>query len=148
MNSFDELDGRLLVIFDGRCGFCNRSVRWFLRRDRGDRLRFVSSGSPRVAELLVRQDSGVPEHALSSTTIFVVRDPGGPSEEVFIRSNAAVALLAALPGPWPAIGKVFEWIPRQLRDLAYRLIARLRYRIWGRFATCPIPSAQERAHFL
>jgi predicted DCC family thiol-disulfide oxidoreductase YuxK len=67
---------------------------------------------------------------------------------VLIRSDAAVALLAALPSPWPVIGKVFGWIPRPLRDLGYRIIARLRYRIWGRFETCPIPTAQERAHFL
>ena len=146
MNSLEELGGRLLVIFDGRCGFCNRSVRWFLRRDRRDRLRFVASDSPKVAELLARH--GGSDHVLSSMTILVVRDAGRPSEQVLIRSDAAVALLAALPNPWPVIGKVFGWIPRPLRDLGYRIIARLRYRIWGRFETCPIPTAQERAHFL
>jgi predicted DCC family thiol-disulfide oxidoreductase YuxK len=46
------------------------------------------------------------------------------------------------------VAKVFKWIPRPLRDLGYRIIARLRYRIWGRFETCPIPTALERAHFL
>jgi predicted DCC family thiol-disulfide oxidoreductase YuxK len=148
VNSLEELGGRLLVIFDGRCGFCNRSVRWFLRRDRRDRLRFVASDSPKVAECLALQSARASDHALSSTTILVVRDPGGPSEQVLIRSDAAVALFAALPGPWPAIGMVFGWIPRPLRDLGYRLIARWRYRIWGRFETCPIPTAQERAHFL
>ena len=43
-----EIGGRLLVVFDGRCGFCNRAVRWFLRRDRRDRLRFVASESAEV----------------------------------------------------------------------------------------------------
>ncbi|MGA8728061.1 MAG: DCC1-like thiol-disulfide oxidoreductase family protein [Terracidiphilus sp.] len=146
MNSLEELDGRLLVIFDGLCGFCNRSVRWFLRRDRGDRMRFAPSDSPKVAELLARHVGS--DRALSSTTILVVRDPGRASEQVLIRSDAAVALLAVLPGPWPAIGKVFGWIPRPVRDLGYRVIAHWRYRIWGRFDACPIPTPQERGHFL
>jgi predicted DCC family thiol-disulfide oxidoreductase YuxK len=60
VNSFEELGGRLLVIFDGQCGFCNRSVRWFLRRDRRDRLRFVASDSPKVAELLARHGGSDP----------------------------------------------------------------------------------------
>jgi predicted DCC family thiol-disulfide oxidoreductase YuxK len=41
-----------------------------------------------------------------------------------------------------------SWLPRPLRDLGYRLVARYRYRIWGRFDTCPIPTAQERERFL
>ena len=98
-------------------------MRWFLRRDRGDRLRFVPSESPKVAELLARHVGS--DRALSSTTILVVRDPGRASEQVLIRSDAAVALLAVLPGPWPAIGKVFGWIPRPVRDLGYRVIAQL-----------------------
>lgn len=146
MESLPELDDRLLVIYDGQCGFCNRSVRWFLRRDYHDRLRFAPSSSPRVVELMGRHSIHASE--LSPTTILVIRDPGLSSEQVLVRSDAAIALLAALPNPWPTIAKAFRWIPRPLRDLGYRIIARWRYRIWGRFSTCPIPTAQERAHFL
>jgi predicted DCC family thiol-disulfide oxidoreductase YuxK len=146
-----ELDGigdRLLVIFDGHCGFCNRSVRWFLRRDRRDRLRFVTSESPNVAGLLARHGMGAIDFASGPNTILVVRDPDGPAERVFVRSEAALALFAELPRPWPVVGVVFGWVPRPVRELGYRLIARWRYRIWGRLESCPIPTAEERTRFL
>jgi predicted DCC family thiol-disulfide oxidoreductase YuxK len=143
-----ELGGRLLVIFDGHCGFCNRSVRWFLRRDRHDRLRFVASQWPMVAGLLARHGFAPADLETGPNTILVVRDANGEDERVLVRSEAAVAMLLGLPRPWPAVGRVFSWIPRSARDLGYRLIARWRYRIWGRLETCPLPTDEERERFL
>jgi predicted DCC family thiol-disulfide oxidoreductase YuxK len=57
-------------------------------------------------------------------------------------------MLRQLPRPWPAVAAVMAWIPHRLRDLGYRLVARYRYRIWGRLETCPIPTARERERFL
>jgi predicted DCC family thiol-disulfide oxidoreductase YuxK len=152
VSELDEIDDRLLVIFDGRCGFCNRAVRWFLRRDRSDRLRFVASQSPKVTRLLARHGMGATDLASGPNTmpntILVVRDPDGPAERVFVRSDAALALLAELPRPWPGMGVVFGWVPRPVREFSYRLIARWRYRIWGRLESCPIPTPEERARFL
>jgi predicted DCC family thiol-disulfide oxidoreductase YuxK len=143
-----ELGGRLLVIFDGHCGFCNKSVRWFLRRDTRARLRFVASESPKVAELLARHGFAPSDLETGPNTILVVRDANGPNEQILVRSEAAVAMLRELPSPWPAIGRVFSWIPRPGRDLGYRLIARWRYRIWGRLEICPLPTPDERERFL
>jgi predicted DCC family thiol-disulfide oxidoreductase YuxK len=153
VSEVENLGTRLLVIFDGHCGFCNRSVRWFLTRDRNDRLRFVASESPKVAAILARHqitqsERGLTSSTLASSTILVVRNPEGPREQVLVRSNAAIAMLGELPRPWPTIAAILDWIPRPLRDLGYRLIARFRYRIWGRLETCPIPTAQERIRFL
>src|SRR5271157_771360 len=117
MNSFGELDGRLLVVFDGHCGLCNRAVRWLVRRDSGDRVRFAAFESEKVAEMLVRSD-------------------------------AVVALLGELPRPWGWVAVGLGWIPRALRDVGYRLVARWRYRIWGRLESCPIPTPEERKRFL
>jgi predicted DCC family thiol-disulfide oxidoreductase YuxK len=149
--SVSELNGigdRLLVIFDGYCGFCNGSVRWFLRRDRNDRLRFVPSESHKVSGLLARLGMGLPGSELGPNTIVVVRSPGGPDERVFIRSEAAREMLGELPQPWRLAGVVFGWIPRPVRDLGYRMIAQWRYRIWGRLESCPLPTVEERARFL
>jgi len=143
-----ELDGRLLVIFDGHCGFCNKSVRWFLRRDLHDRLRFAASQSPRVAELLARHGFAPADLETGPNTILAVHDAGGEDERVLVRSDAAVAMLLELPRPWPSVGHVFGWIPRPARELGYRLIARWRYRIWGRLETCPLPTDEERERFL
>jgi predicted DCC family thiol-disulfide oxidoreductase YuxK len=81
-------------------------------------------------------------------TILVVRDTGGAAESVLVRSDAVVALLRELPRPWPWVGVALRLIPRAVRDLGYRLVARWRYRIWGRLESCPVPSAEERERFL
>ncbi|MGO9336695.1 MAG: thiol-disulfide oxidoreductase DCC family protein [Terracidiphilus sp.] len=153
MSELSQTGDRLLVIFDGHCGFCNRSVRWFLRRDRLDRLRFIPSESPKVAALLARHqivetEDGLASSTIAPSTILVVRNPETPVEQVLVRSGAAIAMLCQLPQPWPAVATVLGWIPRPLRDLGYRFVARYRYRIWGRLESCPIPTAQERARFL
>jgi predicted DCC family thiol-disulfide oxidoreductase YuxK len=148
VSELDELGGRLLVIYDGHCGFCNRTVRWFLRRDELDRLRFVASESPKVAELLARHGYAALDLATGPNTILVVRDADGPDERVLIRSDAAAAMLEVLPGPWRGVGRVFSWIPRAVRDFGYLIVARWRYRIWGRLEMCPLPTAEERARFM
>jgi len=81
-------------------------------------------------------------------TILVVRNTGGAAESVLVRSDAVVALLRELPRPWPWVGVALRLIPQVLRDLGYRLVARWRYRIWGRLESCPMPSAEERERFL
>jgi len=141
-----DIGGRLLVAFDGRCGFCNASVRWLLRRDRRDRLRFVALESEKLAGVLERHSlSGLDSGA---GTLLVVRKVGGVGESVLVRSDAVVALLRELRQPWPVVGGVIGWIPRPVRDLGYRAIARWRHRILGRLESCPVPTAEERERFL
>jgi predicted DCC family thiol-disulfide oxidoreductase YuxK len=141
---FPGLEGRLLVVYDGHCGFCNRSIRWFLVRDRHDKLRFAPSESPMVAALLNRH--GI--NALAPNTILVVESADSPQERVFSRSGAVIALLQHLGAPWPFAAALLKLIPSFIRDLGYTIVARLRYRIAGRFETCPLPTAEERRHFL
>jgi predicted DCC family thiol-disulfide oxidoreductase YuxK len=143
-----DIGGRLLVVFDGRCGFCNRAVRWLLRRDRRDRLRFVASEEERMVGILARHGVDATSNADGPGSIVVVRDAGGVVEGVLVRSDAVVALLRELPRPWAWVGVAFKWIPRQVRDMVYGLVARWRYRIWGRLESCPVPTAEERGRFL
>ncbi|MGB9407829.1 MAG: DCC1-like thiol-disulfide oxidoreductase family protein [Terracidiphilus sp.] len=123
-------------------------MRWFLRRDRRDRLRFVASESAMAAGLLARHGISFPDSKSSPATILVVLNAGGLAERVLARSEAVLALIAELPRPWPVVARVLGWIPRPVRDLGYRLIARWRYRIWGRLENCPLPTAGERNRFL
>jgi len=67
---------------------------------------------------------------------------------VLARSEAVLALLRQMPRPWPGVAAALGWIPRPARELGYRLIARWRYRIWGRVESCPLPTANERQRFL
>jgi predicted DCC family thiol-disulfide oxidoreductase YuxK len=143
-----ELGDRLLVIYDGHCGLCNGTVRWLLRRDSQDRLRFVASESAKVAGLLARYGISLLEAKAGPTTILVVRGFGLPTEHVLEHSEAVLALLAELPRPWPAVAATLGWVPRPMLDLGYRLVARWRYRIWGRVESCPLVTTEERTHFL
>jgi len=145
VSDLNDLNGRQLVLFDGHCGLCNRSVRWLLRRDQIDRLRFTASNSPVGVEAMARHGL---DPAQASNSILVVENSGMPVERLLTRSDAVLALLAQLPAPWPALAALGRLIPRALRDLAYRLIAHYRYRIWGRLDACPIPTAEERRRFL
>jgi predicted DCC family thiol-disulfide oxidoreductase YuxK len=144
VTEFAEVGDRLLVIYDGHCGFCNRSIRWFLTRDTFDRFRFAPSDSPAVAELLAKH--GI--DALSPSTMVVVRNVGKPYEKVLTRTDGVMAMLFELPSPWSNYAISLAGIPRPIRDLGYRAIARSRYHLAGRYATCPIPTAEERRHFL
>jgi predicted DCC family thiol-disulfide oxidoreductase YuxK len=148
VSELSQIGDRLLVIYDGSCGFCDLSVRWFITRDRDDRLRFVPSDSPKVAALLARHGFNAASATGDSGTILVAQGVETPAERLLIRFDAVLAMLRQLPRPWPAVATILGWIPRPLRDLGYRLVARFRYRIWGRLEFCPIPTAQERNRFL
>jgi predicted DCC family thiol-disulfide oxidoreductase YuxK len=142
-----DLGDRLLVVFDGNCALCNGWVRWLLRRDSDDRLRFAPSSLPSLAPLLARH-----AYALDASgapgTVLVLSHPMQGAEKLFVRWAATLAVFRALPRPWPAVAALLRWIPNFLADPAYRLVARSRYRIWGRLDSCPIPTAAERNHFL
>lgn len=151
MHTLGQIGERLLVIYDGHCGLCNRAVRWFLRRDSFDRLRFVPSHSPKIAALLVKHGANAvtpAANASPATSILVLCNLDQPEEKLLARSDAIAALMAQLPRPWPALGVVLRLIPRPLRDLGYKIIAANRYRIWGRLEACPLPTDAERTKFL
>lgn len=147
MSNLEILGDRLLVVFDGQCVLCNGWVRWLLRRDRRDRLRFAASSSPQAAALLARHGE-VLEADGAPGTVLVFRNPLEPGERPLIRFAATLAILRELPRPWPAIAALLGWIPGFFSDAVYRLVARWRYRIWGRLADCPLPTKEERERFL
>jgi predicted DCC family thiol-disulfide oxidoreductase YuxK len=147
VKGLDVVGDRLLVVYDGHCALCNGWVRWLLPRDHRDRLRFVASESPKVAGLLARHVE-VLESDGAPGTVLVFRNPLEDGEQMLTRFTAALALLRELPRPWPAVAATLGWIPSFLSDPLYRLVARWRYRIWGRLESCPVPTAEERSRFL
>jgi predicted DCC family thiol-disulfide oxidoreductase YuxK len=142
-----EIGDRLLVIYDGHCGLCNGWVRWLLRRDRRDRLRFAASQSEKAAGLLARHAEAL-EPGGTPGTVLVFRNPLDQREQPLSQLAATLAVLRELPLPWPAVAAMLGWIPRFLSDPVYRLVARWRYRIWGRLESCPLPIPEDRERFL
>jgi predicted DCC family thiol-disulfide oxidoreductase YuxK len=142
-----QLGDRLLVIYDGHCGLCNASIQWLIRRDRNDRLRFIPSHASAIAPLLAAYPQP-PEPSGAAGSVLVVRQPFSSHSQVFDRSSAVLAALRVLPFPWPAVSVLLSLVPAFLADPLYRLIARWRYRIWGRLDACPLPTPEQRRRFI
>ncbi len=136
-----------LMLYDGLCGFCNWSVRWVIKRDRYDRFRFVPQQSPIAETVLARH--GVDHQAMLDTnSVYLALSYDQPGEQLLCRSDVTVQVLRLLGGGWELLGRVLGAVPRFLRDGVYSLVARFRLRIAGRYQSCPLPSAAERAKFL
>lgn len=127
-------DREVLVLFDGVCNLCNGLVRFTVARDPTSRFRFVSLQSEEARSKLL--DSGLQPDQLD--TIVVISEG---SE--FTRSEAVLQLLAGLRQPWPWL-TVLRFLPLSWRDAGYRLLARNRYRLFGRQDSCPLPRPQAR----
>jgi predicted DCC family thiol-disulfide oxidoreductase YuxK len=136
----DPLPPRL-ILFDGVCGFCDRAVRWLIERDRCERLHFAPLQGE-FAAALRRRHPEIPEDI--DTLVYVEADMAG--ERVYLRSDAVFHVMAEITGPWRRLVWL-RWIPRPLADAGYRLFARYRYRLFGRFDTCRVPHPGERARF-
>ena len=126
-----------VVLFDGYCNLCDRSVRFVIDHDRRRVFRFAPSQSPAAAAFLARCGLG----SAPGTIVFVERDGWS------VRSTAAIRMARRLGLPW-SLATVALILPAGLRDIAYRVIARNRLRWFGQRDTCRIPTAEEAAQFL
>jgi predicted DCC family thiol-disulfide oxidoreductase YuxK len=126
-----------IVLYDGVCGLCSRTVRWMIRRDGG-----AFAYAPLQGEAAARLRARHPEIPASLESVVLV-DEG----RVHLRSKAFLHAARYLTRPWRWAWHL-RWLPGFLLDLGYRLIARVRYRVWGRRQTCELPAPAERARFL
>lgn len=126
-----------IVLFDGVCNLCNRSVDFIIRNEKSDKLQFASLQSD-VGKSIVNK-SGLDEIP-ESVMLFV-------DGELIVRSDAALAISTYLKRPY-VYGIIFRYVPKILRDSVYNLIAKNRYRWFGKKETCRVPSADERERFL
>lgn len=127
-----------VVLYDGVCGLCSASVRWILGHERDHALRFAPLQGPTAAALRAKY-AQIP-HTLES--VVLIEDG-----RVHLRSKAFLYTARHLRAPWRwAYG--FRWMPGFLLDLGYRVIARIRYRVWGKIEACELPSPANRARFI
>jgi predicted DCC family thiol-disulfide oxidoreductase YuxK len=131
-----------LILYDGDCGFCDRSVQWLLEHDREQRFCFAPLQGETAAALRGRHAS-IPEDL---DTMVLVRTEDD-TEEVLLRSAAVFGVASELPGIWSFMGwlRVF---PSGLMDWLYRAIAAVRYRIFARKDSCRLVTQEEAHRFL
>ena len=126
-----------VVLYDGECGLCNRSVKFLLARDRGQLWYAPLQGE--TAQALRARHPEIP----STLESVVLVD----HERVYVRSKAFLYGAKYLTAPW-RWAYALRWLPAFLLDLGYRLIARIRYRVWGKYDACRLPTTDERAKLL
>jgi predicted DCC family thiol-disulfide oxidoreductase YuxK len=126
-----------VILYDGVCVFCSRWVRFVAVRDVERRFRFTAIQSG-YGTRLARAFGIDPD---DPDTNAVVHDG-----EVFLKSDAALTVLAHLPG-WRWV-RVLRLVPKPFRDAVYNLVARNRYRIFGKYETCFVPDAELRARVI
>ena len=131
----------LIVLFDGECNLCNGVVQFLVRHDKtGECFRFAAQQSEAGQALL--KGSGRAMDGNIADTLLVYGE-----NQLLTHSDAALALSRRLPFPYSLLytGKI---LPRFLRDAAYRLVARNRYKWFGKRDACLMPTPELKARFL
>ncbi|HEY6413884.1 MAG TPA: DCC1-like thiol-disulfide oxidoreductase family protein, partial [Edaphobacter sp.] len=127
-----QLASHPILLYDGICVLCNGVVRFLLRHDPQNLFRFVPLESPLATELLAPFGPQPTEEGVALITSALT-----PTARLYHRSDAVSQALLLLSAPWRQLGRTLAIIPRPLRELGYSIVARLRYRIFGRYDTCP-----------
>ena len=126
-----------VILYDGVCVFCSRWIRFVAARDTKRHFRFTAIQSGYGTRLA--QAFGIdPDDPDTNAVIH-----GGYA---FFKSDAVLTVLAALPG-WGWV-RVLRSVPKPLRDAVYNLVARNRYRIFGKYEECFVPDAGMRARVM
>jgi predicted DCC family thiol-disulfide oxidoreductase YuxK len=126
-----------VILYDGVCVFCSRWVRFVASRDRDRRFRFTAIQSGYGTRLA--QTFGInPDDPDTNAVVH-----GGVA---YFKSDAALTVLSCLPG-WQSV-RVLRIVPKPLRDVVYSLVARNRYRIFGKYEACFTPDASLRARVI
>ena len=126
-----------VILYDGVCVFCSRWIRFVAARDTKRHFRFTAIQSGYGARLA--QAFGIdPDDPDTNAVIH--------SGYAFFKSDAALTVLGALPG-WGRV-RVLRSVPKPLRDAVYNLVARNRYRIFGKYEECFVPDAGMRARVM
>ena len=126
-----------VILFDGVCNLCSGSVQFILKRDKEKKFLFASLQSAYGQKLL--QQFNLPADNFNS---FILNQDG----EIFIKSTGALKMFSQLKN-WGWV-KIFWIIPKFLRDAVYNLIAKNRYKWFGKKEECWLPTPDLKARFL
>jgi predicted DCC family thiol-disulfide oxidoreductase YuxK len=131
-------DSYSVILFDGYCKLCSRSVQFVLKHDRKAKFRFASLQSEYGKSIL--QKYQLPTESFG--TFVLVED-----DKVHFKSTAALRVMKCLSGMWPVL-YIFIIVPRFIRDAAYSFVARNRNKWFGKRDSCWLPKPEWKERFL
>ena len=132
---------RPVILFDGVCNLCNSAVQWVIERDKEGRFDFASLQSDAARRELLKVMGAKEIDELPDSIVLL------DSDGIHTRSAAALRIVRGLGAPF-ALLRLGIVLPRPIRDAIYDLIARNRYRWFGRRDTCMTPTPDIAARFL
>lgn len=127
-----------VIIFDGVCKLCNNSVNFIIKRDHNNVFLFTAMQSEAAQDLIAKYNV----KSVGFDTFLLIKN-----NECFYRTDAALEITKDLSGCW-SLFRVFKLLPRSFRDYFYRLLARNRYRIFGKTDRCMVPTPDVISKFL
>ncbi len=126
-----------IVFFDGVCGLCSHAVDFAMARDANATFRFAPLQGETAHAMLPEADTA----NLNSMAVAI-------DGKIYRRSSAVVRMLWGLGPFWRLCGWLLWLIPLPLRDLGYKVVAKWRYRLFGKHESCRLPTPEERERFL
>ncbi len=125
-----------IVFFDGYCGLCNGFVDFVIARDQQKKFRYATLQGKTAQQLLTPEET---VH-LDSVVVFI-------QQKKFKKSQAVLEVFRELGGGWQLLS-VFRFLPHPLLDFFYDIVAKSRYRWFGKSDVCRLPTPEERTFFL
>jgi predicted DCC family thiol-disulfide oxidoreductase YuxK len=125
-----------LILFDGVCNLCEASVQFIIKRDKKRHFYFTSQQSE-LGQALIKT------HQLEEHDSLILIS----QEKVFLYSDAALYITKELDSKWRYIF-IFRFVPKFLRDVVYKIIAKSRYHTFGKKESCMMPSQEIASRFL
>jgi predicted DCC family thiol-disulfide oxidoreductase YuxK len=142
MPSSQNISTDNIILFDSQCNLCNGWSRFILKLDTRQHFTLCRAQSPAGQQLLKLVNQPLDNY---QSMIYLERQAGQLTAHY--RSDAALRIVAQLPGHWQKL-TLLRYIPCALRDAIYNLIARNRYRLFGKPPQCRLPDASEQQRFL
>ena len=127
-----------IVIYDGVCNFCNRSVNFIIQRDKAAKFSFT----PMQSEIAQQLIAAYQINNVGMDTFLLVKDG-----RCYTSTDAALEIASELDGLW-YLCRIFKLVPRLIRDYLYRVLARNRYKLFGRAEHCIVPSKEIMSRFI
>jgi predicted DCC family thiol-disulfide oxidoreductase YuxK len=127
-----------IVLFDGICNFCVASIQFIIDRDPQEHFRFAPLQSSAGQSLLQKHNLNTDDF----DTLILIEDG-----KAYHRTTAALRITRQLKGLWPAMYGLIL-VPRAVRDLIYNVLARHRYKLFGKRDACMIPSPELEDRFM
>lgn len=126
-----------IILFDGECNFCDKSVQFIIKRDPEEIFSFTSQQGEAGQKMIEKY------HAPASIDSIILIE----NDTYYLKSSAALRICRHLQGAWKLLF-IFILVPYPIRDFFYNILAKNRYKWFGKKDQCTLPTPEMRKRFL